>query len=351
MTNISEVLNSVEVEVDRANLPSGTVGVRASFANAIPEFYGYSATVIADTVSSGDSVASEGERLVSIVARFPRCILSEINTHRVFSRNSASSRARSIKTTIREVLENPYVPLFTVNRKGMSGDFADDETRQAAIGEWLEARNEAVVSALRLLMGEYVQLGDALNNWETYVDTYYEKVYNADSPLEGALNIHKQNVNRLLEPFMWHEVLITSSYWSNFFNLRIEENAQPEMYAIARLMYEAVESSQPKVSNFHLPFIGEEDFANADEVLDAMVRSAGQSAQISYRPIDKGGRGANPLSLGKRLLESGHMSPFEHQALSAKAYEEMVDQDYQSGLGGNLGDRWVQYRKILETSI
>ena len=40
-----------------------------------------------------DSVSPKGIRLVTIECQFPRFILAQVNTHRVFSRNSASSRA------------------------------------------------------------------------------------------------------------------------------------------------------------------------------------------------------------------------------------------------------------------
>ena len=33
-------------------------------------------------------------------------------------------------------------------------------------------------------------------------------------------NVHKQWVNRLLEPYMWHTVIVTATEWENFFALR-----------------------------------------------------------------------------------------------------------------------------------
>ena len=40
-----------------------------------------------------DSVNPAGQRLTTFVLRFPRFVLSEFNTHRMFSRNASSSRA------------------------------------------------------------------------------------------------------------------------------------------------------------------------------------------------------------------------------------------------------------------
>jgi thymidylate synthase ThyX len=40
-----------------------------------------------------DSLSPQGHRITTMKITFPRFILAEMNTHRVFSRNSASSRA------------------------------------------------------------------------------------------------------------------------------------------------------------------------------------------------------------------------------------------------------------------
>ena len=39
-----------------------------------------------------DSVNPTGQRLTTFVLRFPRFVLSEFNTYRMFSRNASSSR-------------------------------------------------------------------------------------------------------------------------------------------------------------------------------------------------------------------------------------------------------------------
>ena len=100
---------------------SGGVPVtRYRFAD--PRLAGYAVTVVLDTVQPGSVVRVSGDnpgRIVTMVGRFPRCVLSEFNTHRVFSRNSASSRARSVKSVLAGVLEEPYVPVFTENRPGV----------------------------------------------------------------------------------------------------------------------------------------------------------------------------------------------------------------------------------------
>lgn len=117
-----------------------------------------------------DSVSPEGARLTTMEVTFPRIILAEMNTHRVFSRNSASSRAIPIKKRIEMVKKHPYVPQYWGKlQKGMAADEQiDRELRQQAEETWLDARDHAVKYAEEL----------------------------------AILGIHKQTVSRLLEPFL-----------------------------------------------------------------------------------------------------------------------------------------------------
>ena len=100
-----------------------------------------------------DSRSPAGYRLTTLEATFPRFVLAEFNTHRVFSRNSASSRAIPIAKQLRRVLEDPYVPIeFGSNQPGMqAGAALDGEKREAAEREWLRARDDAVRRVLGLV--------------------------------------------------------------------------------------------------------------------------------------------------------------------------------------------------------
>jgi hypothetical protein len=78
----------------------------------------YDVKVLADSIyglSSGQTA-----RITTMQVTFPRFILAEINTHRAFSRNSASSRAIPTEKIIEQVVTNPFIP-ETFNRrvKGM----------------------------------------------------------------------------------------------------------------------------------------------------------------------------------------------------------------------------------------
>lgn len=329
---------------------------------------GYRAVTIADTVIPGSNIdlydKDTDERLRTLVVRFPRPILSEINTHRVFSRNSASSRARSMKTTLREVMEEPYVPLFTKNQRGMSGVYLTKKERAEAVEEWLVARDAAVLSVLNLLLkgsGKELNATQARNlreNYLDYVDMYHQMYLDKDPSM---LSPHKQNTNRLLEPFMWHEAIITADKWQNFLDLRDHEAAQPEIRAIAVLMREALDKSTPVESTLHTPFAGVLSTEEAQDIRfddfwkkhnDTFMTSSGNSARVSYvSKID--GSSKDSVQLGYRLLEEKHLSPFEHAAISREAFIEMWQQYtdrplHVKELQDNFSDSWVQYRTLLD---
>jgi thymidylate synthase ThyX len=185
---------------------------------------GFSARVLTDSVSPA------GIRLTTMEVRFPRFVLSEFNTHRVLSRNSASSRAVPTNKMIERVLENPAMPVeWGVNKPGMSASEAlTDQQAQEAKAEWLRARDSAV-----------------------------EHVRNLQK-----FNVHKQVINRLLEPFMWHTVIVTGTEWENFYSLRCAPNAQPEIRVAAELMRDAMNASSPRkidIGDWHLPLVQDDE--------------------------------------------------------------------------------------------
>ena len=140
----------------------------------------------------GDSLSPQGERLTSLLITFPRIILSEINTHRMLSKNTSSSRAIPFKKMVEAVEENPFIPIaFQKHHSGMQGTeyITNHLELELAKTAWLEAKDEAIFRAKFL----------------------YE-----------SAGVTKQLANRLLEPFMWTTMLITGSKegWDNFFELR-----------------------------------------------------------------------------------------------------------------------------------
>jgi thymidylate synthase ThyX len=288
-----------------------------------------------------DSQSPAGHRLTTLEATFPRFVLAEFNTHRVFSRNSASSRAIPIAKQLRRVLEDPYIPIeFGSNQPGMQAGVAlSGAKRDAAEGEWLHARDDAVRRTLALVAGpEAISADDDLLDALGSVE---EAIRNRTQPAEW-LNVHKQVANRLLEPFMWHTVIVTATEWDNFWNLRCHPDAQPEIRLVAERMRAAVHDSDParlQPDEWHLPLVWPEDRKQVESIEDLIKVSAGRCARVSYlthagkRDLDA------DIELHDRLLESGHMSPLEHPArpLSAAELEE-------SEWSGNFHG-WRSYRR------
>lgn len=339
--------------VKRVDTPWGDRCIEASYDGFEPRLDGYKCVIVMDTLRprAGTGWDTSNYRITTMIVRFPRCILSEMNTHRVFSRNSASSRARSLKTTIKQVLEDPYIPLFTENAKGMQGPYITDEDQLTkAKEEWLDARNATVRHALRMLLGH--KMDRAYYDPYELLDMYYDKYYGKEYEGSRIPNVHKQTANRLLEPFMWHEMLITSSYWRNFFNLRMDEAAQPEIQAIATLMYEAMHESRPDIFPEHIPFVKREHHASQRALLHDLRKSAAECARISYVDRSTAGNKDGSEDLAMRLLSKGHMSPFEHQAIDPDIYKTLVPGGEFTlatmGLHGNLDPCWVQARHIFE---
>ncbi|MDO5044069.1 MAG: FAD-dependent thymidylate synthase [Coriobacteriia bacterium] len=288
----------------------------------------------------------DGLRVTTFEVSFPRFILPELNTHRVFSRNSASSRARSIKRTFAEVMESPFYPHpFTKNQKGMSGQFVDDELQEEAQQYWLQARDSAVLSALDLLVGQAKRkelIGDKVEDYESVIQAY--------SMHEDSPSIHKQHLNRLLEPFMYHTAIITASMWDNFFKLRIADDAQPEIHELAILMKEAFDASKPVERDWHLPYMDYDEVSMWD-----IKRSAASCASVSYKSPSE----INDAAVERiftSMFEEFHMSPFEHQALSPNKLDELLeimdwklaDKPENLDLHGNLSKGIVQLRKVME---
>ena len=80
-----------------------------------------------------DSISEQGHRIVTFQLHYPRFIHSELMTHRVFSRNASSSRAIPIGKMMKQVIENPAMPVeWGANQKGMQ---AGGEVAQGPIAQ------------------------------------------------------------------------------------------------------------------------------------------------------------------------------------------------------------------------
>ena len=290
-----------------------------------------------------DSRSPAGYRLTTLEATFPRFILAEFNTHRAFSRNSASSRAIPIAKQVRRVLEQPYVPIeFGSNQPGMqAGAALTGEAKQEAENEWLRARDAAVRHVLGLVTSpDEVPAETELLDYLGQI----EAICKAHDQRPEWLNVHKQVANRLLEPFMWHTVIVTATDWDNFWNLRCHPDAQPEIRKVATMMREEVAASSPVDlgwDEWHLPLVRKSDRDEVDSEEDLIKISAGRCARVSYLTHSGTRDHEADIALHDRLLDSGHMSPMEHPARPLSRFELKNGES----IGNFRG--WHSYRKDI----
>lgn len=268
--------------------------------------------------------------LYTVRMRYPRPIHGEIMTHRVFGRNARSSRAVPVKTMLNEVRTIPYVPWHWLkNKSGMQGtEPLTKEEQEKAETLWRSAANTAC----------------------HHVDRLFDP---------NGLNIHKQNPNRLLEPFSWIDTLITSNRWDNFLWLRDHKDAEPHLQDLARLVKTAFDEAGTydlEPGQWHLPYItmddrqhASEEFTLNSELYWNFLRriSAARCARISYKPFDGDASYQKEISRYDMLVTSDrvHASPLEHQATPDIYSVEYGGWDEPS-LHGNLPG-WIQARKLI----
>lgn len=273
-----------------------------------------------------DSVSPHGQRLTTIEARFHRWVLPEVNTHRKFSRNSASSRAIPVTKILEKVIADPAFPVvWTSEQSGMQGG-------EELTGNDLKEAKRFWFDAYQFMVG--------------HVQKYVE-----DHP-DPKTRLHKSRLNRLLEPFMYHTIIITTTDFQGFWDQRISKLAEPEIELVARKMKEAYDASRPRTvlhNYWHLPYITGDDLEetynrNYDDVKAFRVLrmiSAARCARTSYLTHD-GKRDWNAdLDLYSRLVSATppHWSPLEHVATPTPHPSQHLKSNF---------DGWVQLRHLIE---
>lgn len=276
-----------------------------------------------------DSIAQNGKRITTFELEYPRFIHSEFMTHRMLSRNAASSRAIPLKNMIKMVWNNPAHPVH-----------------------W--GKNQAGMQAKEELSGFGLVATKFLWKWSGRVACGF-------AWLMDKAKVHKQIANRILEPWSYIKVVATATDWDNFFYLRNHPDAQPEIHVLTEKMLEVYVVSEPKLlleGEWHLPYLeGYKIIADdlykiaksnkkidSSKLLsqsDAIKLSASLCAQVSYRKADESVEKA--IKIYDRLVESKpvHASPFEHQAMPAKSNIVM---------SGNLRG-WIQYRQLISGNV
>ena len=57
------------------------------------------------------SLSPQGDELISVLCTFPRIILAEVNTHRMLSKNTSSSRAIPFSKMVETIQNDPFIPI------------------------------------------------------------------------------------------------------------------------------------------------------------------------------------------------------------------------------------------------
>jgi thymidylate synthase ThyX len=348
------------------------------------------ATVVAD------SSTKFGNRLTTLLVTMPRYILAEFNTHRMLSKNSASSRAIPFQKNLKSVMENPFIPVaWMKDHKGMQGN----EYFEGAV-----LRPETNDATTDIVYLEHL--------WRS---SMYDAIQRASHL--NRLGLTKQMANRPLEAYMWHTVLVSATEWENFFALRcpqyhyhgtdelfrskkdfikscpFEDGASDEFYRsinrgqadihimlVAEAIWDAMNESTPKLlkdgvkdREWHIPF-GDNirlNFKNTNGAshteeewcIEFVKIATARCAQTSYTVIGEDEKEMNYeklIALHDRLSKSGHWSPFEHCArvMSTWEYENMylvhanfledgtISYTKEYGVSGNYRG-FIQYRKFF----
>ena len=277
-----------------------------------------SAKVLADSIS-------HDVRLTTLELYYPRFIHAEFMTHRMFSRNASSSRAIPVTRMMKQVTSNPAMPIhWGKNQPGM------------------QARKEL----------DYDEISECYDAWMTA--TFEASRYTS---VLYAIGAHKQIVNRITEPFQFIKVVCSATEWNNFFALRLHEDAQPEIYELARVMKEVMDSSQPKPlqrREYHLPYITDEERADSLYTISDLIEcSVARCARVSYNNHDGSACDVeSDLKLHDLLRAHRHMSPFEHVATprdhAASNPKGGTHYDMQGNFWSGNFREFIQYRKLVE---
>ena len=277
-----------------------------------------------------DSINETGQRLTTFELEFPRLILSECNTHGAIEKNTSSSRAIPVSKMLDHILEQNLKPIYFGSKKsGMqAGNELTDEELDFVKCVWGSSLESAV---------EYAEMLD-------------------------KAGVAKEVTNRITEPYQLIKAVWSATDWENWFNLRLEKDADPNICMLAYKMYEAMSKSVPvllKKGEYHLPYVGKYDIPVAYSDLggyeyetgynvfyydkeryhtiehcltleEAIKYSVASCAQVSYRSegmtLDKAEKIWNMLVKSEVV----HASPLTHVATPISKEIEIENSDYQT---------------------
>lgn len=311
------------------------------------------ARIVADSITNDFSTGELTSRITTFELEYPRFIHSELMTHRMFSRNAASSRAIPVDKMIELVENNIAQPVsWNMNKRGMQS---------------------------HIPVPDDLMIVDPMDDDSYTPDEMWKRASeNAISYARAfsKANIHKQIVNRMLEPYQMIKVIVTATSFDNFFNLRLHPDAQHEIHELADVMYECFINNTPIVledGDWHTPYYGEGYYKasdnNPESLYDALKISCSCAAQVSYRKLDDTLEKA--LRIYAMLVESDpvHASAFEHCAtpiternvndVAVTHMKRVYSYDKQGNAkimpyvtyGSGNFDNWIQYRQTIPNHV
>lgn len=288
-----------------------------------------------------------GSTIWTFRLRYWRAIHAEFMTHRVFSRNASSSRAIPVIKMLEAVIGAPAGPShWGKNEKGMQAT----EENESRVDVPYRLR-EAFIKWKFLDPYDKTPWDGCATREEIWEFAASNAALTADAL--SAAGYHKQVVNRLTEPFQQINVIVTSTEWENFFELRDHPAAMPEFRALAQGIRAAMKAASVQYldpGQWHIPMLIEEDGDYDLTIPDRLALSTARCAHVSYETVD-----AQTMTLLKAREICGklfgakpfHMSPTEHQA-KVGFFKPMVGDSAFQKYASNLAWPWLQHRKFIE---
>ncbi len=252
-----------------------------------------------------DSIERIGNnRMTTWKLTFPRFILAEILTHAMLKNNSASSRAIPFNKMVEQVENDPFIPIkWMKDHKGMQGEefITDERELESCKRAWLRARNNSLADARNL---------------------NHHSLYSTEGKLTNDVNVTKQLCNRLLEPFLWHTIILTGTEFENFFALRAHPMAEIHLQDLAYKMLDVYNASTPKElkeGEWHIPF---SDEMNLDKLIELNpdIRAVATLKEIQNVEIQN-----KYLWLDKVRISTAKCAQVSYMKFGSDDYEDLID--------------------------
>lgn len=305
------------------------------------------------------SISPDGKEIISFENVFPRIILAECNTHRILSKNSASSRAIPVQAMNDHILSDIARPWrFGKKNKGMQ-DAGEHDVPVFVSGFYhqLIMRGYGTDEAREMATMSPEDAWDFATEFAVSISNDFDQAGYA-----------KQVCNRLTEFAQHMKVIVTGTEFDNFFWLRDHEDADPTIHMLAVTMKEALKNSAPRLllpGEWHTPYYFDGFWSEKEDGKDvhgytlqqALRISSSCAAQTSYRKNDDSLEKAEGIF--GRLVNGDrmHSSPFEHQATPIDGTNVssspqtwpvgVTHMDREGRLWSGNFQGWIQHRKLI----